>query len=140
MAERSSADDQPCDEKHPWPDILVKGSIDPHRALYSILDRSVSLQMDAAMEASMAKRLTSAGGSIAWLRPRYDPDKDPKSKVFKGEPESENVTPPSCIDCPRADYPGGVEAVAKSKRGPAKASDGTPIEVWRKVDITLPLY
>jgi TonB family protein len=191
IAETSSAD-QPCDEKHPWPDLLVKGSIDElsgrltlrvtatrTSSTRSIFDRSVSLPMDAAMEASMAKKLTSAGESAAWLRPGYDPDKDPKSTVFKGEPKSEDVTPPSCIDCPPAGYPDGasmakiqgvitlrvlvskdgdplkivlidglpcglnrsaMEAVAKWKLHPAKASDGTPIEVWQVVEITHQLY
>jgi TonB family protein len=192
MAETSSADNQPCDEKHPWPDILVKGSIDELAGQLSlrvtatrtsstrpIFDRSVSLKMDPAMEASMAQRLTSGGESEAWLGPGWDPDKDPKSKVFKGEPKSENVTPPSCIDCPRAGYTDGasmakiqgeirlrllvsqdgdplkinlidglpcglnrsaIQAVANWKLHPAKASDGTPIEVWQEVDITLQPY
>jgi TonB family protein len=113
----SSADNQPCDEGHPWPDILVKGRIDERLGQLSlrvtatrtsstlpIFDRSVSLQMDPAMEAMMAKRLPSAGDSGVWLRPGYDPDQDPKSKDFKDEPKSENVTPPSCIDCSRAGY------------------------------------
>jgi outer membrane biosynthesis protein TonB len=41
--------------------------------------------------------------------------------------------------------PGGlnrsaIQAVAKWKLHPAKASDGTPIEVWQEVDITLQPY
>ena len=56
----------------------------------------------------MAKRLTFAGESDAWLRPGYDPDKDPRSKVLKGEPKSEIVTPPSCMYCPRTGYTDGA--------------------------------
>lgn len=41
---------------------------------------------------------------------------------------------------PCALHRSAMEAVAKWKRGPAKSSDGTPIEVWQEVDITLPLY
>ncbi|MGB9069217.1 MAG: hypothetical protein WCC21_11670 [Candidatus Acidiferrales bacterium] len=100
-SEISSADNQPCDEKHPWPEILVKGSIDERlgqlilrvtatrtSSTRPIFDRSVSWQMDPAMEAMMAKQLPSAGNSGVWLRPGYDPDQDPKSRDFKGEPKA----------------------------------------------------
>ena len=192
ITDTSTADNEPCDDAHPWPEILVKGSIDELAGQLSLrvtatrtsssvplFDRSIALPMSPAMEASMAKRLTPAGESEVWLRPGYDPDKDPKSKVFKGEPESENVTPPSCIYCPRSDYtddamkykiqgtvtlrllvgkdgepleivladglPCGmshsaIQAVAQWRLHPAKDSDGTPIEVWRTVEVTSQLY
>jgi TonB family protein len=112
---------QPCDEKHPWPDILVKGSMDEINGRLSlrvtanrtsdssfVFDRIALLPMDPAIEASMGKRLTTVGESAVWLRPGYDPDKDEESKASKGAQKAENITPPSCIYCARADYTDGA--------------------------------
>ena len=112
---------QPCDEKHPWPDILVKGSMDVINGRLSlrvtanrtsdsslVFDQIVLLPMDPAMEASIGKRLTTVGESAVWLRPGYDPDKNEESKASKGAQKAENITPPSCIYCARADYTDGA--------------------------------
>ena len=116
ITDTSAANNQPCDDAHPWPEILVKGSIDElagqlnlrvtatrTSSMLPLFDRSIPLPMSPAMEASSAKRLTPATGSEVWLRPGYDPDKDAKSEVFRPEPKGENFTLPSCIDCPRSD-------------------------------------
>ena len=104
-----------CDEKHPWPDILVKGSIDELAGrlslrvtanrtsnTYLIFDRIVSLPTDLTMEASMAKRLTPVGESEAWLRPGYDPDKDidrRRAKVIQ-RPNTSLPLPVSIVRAP----------------------------------------
>jgi hypothetical protein len=112
---------QPCDEKHTWPNILVNGSIDELAGRLSlrvtanrtsntvpIFDRIVLLPMDPTMESAMAKRLIPVGESEVWLRPGYDPDKDIESKASRGDPKAERITPPSCVYCPRTDYTDGA--------------------------------
>ena len=182
---------QPCDEKHRWPDILVKGSTDELAGQLSvrvtanrtsngslIFDRTVSLPNDPAVEAARSKRLSAPSEADIWLQPGYDPDKDEELKA-PSRRRTESFTPPSCIYCPRVEYVEGaakaqiqgeilmrvlvgkngeplkivvvqglpcgmnraaLKAVGSWRLHPAKASDGTPIEVWQEVTITYQFY
>jgi TonB family protein len=121
----ASYDDQACDEKHPWPDILVTGDLDelagnltlrvaatPAGSHRPIFERLITLPESAAVAASFAKQLPQAGLPSTWVRLGYVPNADEEAKAARVDPKVKGFTVPSCDYCPRADY---SDAAMKAK-------------------------
>jgi Gram-negative bacterial TonB protein C-terminal len=121
LAGASSVDEQPCDSEHPWPDILVNGDMDEVdgrlvlrlRANWAgrtqfIFDRRISLPMDSAKEALLAKRLPPVGESQIWVRQGYVTSDERESMAAQVYQKADDFTPPRCIRCQRTAYTDGA--------------------------------